>query len=239
MKNKLKEVRLAAGMTQEQLANAIGSSKQYISQLETGSRDINRIQVDTMQRICAALGCEASDLIVSATKFECNKNGFLIVDRLYFDPHTESRLIAKIGDDFFSYPTLSRFSEEKTYEEQVAPLPRRVDERYLEEVPSYWYVMARAVRREGYDIHIGRAITEEEFQSLLKKYNIDEDHISKKFTDQRGAFYGDEYAIYFEAVQIDISASNEENPINIEQELRDKGIEAGAINAYCINIRIK
>ena len=40
MKSNLKELRLNAGLTQEQLAELAGTKKQYISSLETGIRDI-------------------------------------------------------------------------------------------------------------------------------------------------------------------------------------------------------
>ena len=49
----LKEERLRAGLTQEQLAEKIGTKKTYISRLENGKSDI---QLDTLFRIFEGLG---------------------------------------------------------------------------------------------------------------------------------------------------------------------------------------
>ena len=86
MKNNLKEVRTQVGLTQEQLADAIGTSKSYISQLENGSRNIDTIRQCTMSKLCAALSCKPEDLFVPI-KFEYNEDGNLIVDSVWHDPH--------------------------------------------------------------------------------------------------------------------------------------------------------
>lgn len=49
----LKEERLRAGLTQEQLADKIGTKKTYISRLENGKSDI---QLNTLFRIFEGLG---------------------------------------------------------------------------------------------------------------------------------------------------------------------------------------
>ena len=49
----LKEERLRAGLTQEQLAKKIGTKKTYISRLENGKADI---QLNTLFRIFEGLG---------------------------------------------------------------------------------------------------------------------------------------------------------------------------------------
>ena len=49
----LKEERLRAGLTQEQLADKIGTKKTYISRLENGKADI---QLNTLFRIFEGLG---------------------------------------------------------------------------------------------------------------------------------------------------------------------------------------
>ena len=49
----LKEERLRAGLTQEQLAEKIGTKKTYISRLENGKSDI---QLNTLFRIFEGLG---------------------------------------------------------------------------------------------------------------------------------------------------------------------------------------
>lgn len=50
---RLKEERLKAGLTQEQLAEKIGTKKSYISRLENGKADV---QLSTLFRIFEGLG---------------------------------------------------------------------------------------------------------------------------------------------------------------------------------------
>ena len=57
----LKEERLKAGLTQEQLAERIGTKKTYISRLENGKSDI---QLSTLFRIFEGLGRKVSLTIV-------------------------------------------------------------------------------------------------------------------------------------------------------------------------------
>ena len=59
MKNNLKEVRTQVGMTQEQLAESIGTSKAYISQLEN---DVTSPSIATLEDIVAALGTTLVEL---------------------------------------------------------------------------------------------------------------------------------------------------------------------------------
>ena len=53
----LKEQRLLAGLTQQELADKIGTKKSYISKLENGHADI---QLSTLFRIFAGLGKRVS-----------------------------------------------------------------------------------------------------------------------------------------------------------------------------------
>lgn len=53
----LKEQRKAAGLTQEQLAQKIGTKKSYISKIENGHADI---QLSTLFKIFAGLGKQIS-----------------------------------------------------------------------------------------------------------------------------------------------------------------------------------
>lgn len=233
MKNKLKDVRLSAGMTQEQLANMIGSSKQYISSLENGNRDIRRIQQDTMQRICSALVCKPDDLIVKA-EFDHDKSGNLIVDKLWLDPRYQNNTIAEIDGEFFMLPGLSKFDVKKPHEDQIMPMAIKVS-LSAKEAMKHWYVMYKCVPRGGFDVKLGRAITESELSDLFEKYRITEDRVSNEFVAKKGELYG-EYAKTYTAIQINVSG---ENPVLIEQELLEKGIEASAISADHVNIRIK
>ncbi|MFD2261719.1 XRE family transcriptional regulator [Lacibacterium aquatile] len=60
MQNKLRSLRLARGLTLEQLADAAGTSHQQILRLEKGER---RLTVDWMVRLAPPLGVEPKDLL--------------------------------------------------------------------------------------------------------------------------------------------------------------------------------
>ena len=67
--SKLKDMREARGITQEELAKRIGSVRSYICRLESGAQDINFIQANTLGRLCTALDCKPEDLL-EADSFE-------------------------------------------------------------------------------------------------------------------------------------------------------------------------
>lgn len=60
MDNRIKELREKRGWTQDQLAEAAGTSFQQVSRLENGTR---RLTVEWMQRIAKALGVHPAALL--------------------------------------------------------------------------------------------------------------------------------------------------------------------------------
>lgn len=56
----IRAVRIAAGMTQQQLADALGVAQQSVTRWETGEREP---RVSTLRRIAAVLGCDLSALL--------------------------------------------------------------------------------------------------------------------------------------------------------------------------------
>lgn len=60
MHNKLKELRLKQGLTQEQLAELSGVSRPTISYIETDSLD--NIESKTMLKLAIALNCDIGDI---------------------------------------------------------------------------------------------------------------------------------------------------------------------------------
>lgn len=59
----LKPLRAAAGLSQTQLAAAIGKPQQYIAKLETGVIDIRNITLINAIALADALGVDPRDLI--------------------------------------------------------------------------------------------------------------------------------------------------------------------------------
>ena len=56
----IRAARIAAGMTQQQLADALGISQVSVTRWETGEHEP---RVSTLKRIAAVLGCDLRDLI--------------------------------------------------------------------------------------------------------------------------------------------------------------------------------
>lgn len=227
--NNLKPIREQANISQTQLANIIGTSKSYISQLENGQRNINNIRADTMQRICNALNCTINDL-TKDIELEYDEEGKLIVDKLYDDPRFPNKVVASINGNLYTVDTNITHS----YKERLMPLRHDTIAEDVKEVPMYLYAVLKITRRKGYDIKLKRAITQEEFDNLKQKYNLTADDISDEFIDTRGGNYGKKYIKEFTVVQIKVN-----NEVKVEEELLKMGIDASAICSGRVNIRVK
>ena len=60
LSNRIRELRRSAGLSQEALAEKVGTTNQHIGRLESGKR---RLSTDWMERIASALQCDPSDLL--------------------------------------------------------------------------------------------------------------------------------------------------------------------------------
>lgn len=234
MKNNLKEVRTQAGMTQEQLASSIGTSKAYISQLENGARNIDTIRQSTMSKLCAALNCNPEDLIVPI-EFQYDEEGKLIIDSAWHDPHFPTGYVLLIDDNSFLLPTGRNYKSGKDAVKSMRHLKFYTKDKHTEKIRDYEYPFIPCVPKNGFDIKVGRAITEEELDVIRKEYNITDDDISGKFDDVKGKIYG-KYAQTYTCVQVRVDASR---AISLEEQLIKNGIEAGNIAPGRVNIRIE
>ncbi len=224
MRNNLKAVRERAGLTQQQLADMVGTSVSYISQLESAKRDISRIRSDTMMRFCQALNCKPCDL-VSEKDFEYNEDGSLIVEKLIYDPHLPFNIIAEVfPGEYFLLDAMNN------------PRPMRATPALgSKETEQITYSFHKCVKRAGMDVPLGRAISRDELQTFKSAYGITDDDITNRFVDCKGEIYGEKYKKIFFAIQIKIK---EGKILMLEKELRGKGIEAFAVSPDRLNIRI-
>lgn len=237
MKNNLKTLRLNANLTQEQLAELIGTKKQYVSSLETGARNISKIRADTMERICSVLNCDSKDLFVT-THFEFNNDGKMIIDGLYYDKRMINNYIIDIGGEYFIAPNnviYKNRKHEETLSDMLKPMFGRLEDNAME-LDDYMYVFLDCVPRRGFDVKLGRAITEQEFGELRERFNLDESNTTSEFETSKGGFYGKSAEKYFTAVQIKISA---EEAFSLQRELNEKGIEASNGSPEKVTIRVK
>ena len=234
MKNNLKELRKQAGMTQEQLAESIGTSKTYISQLENGTRNIETIRQSTMSKLCIALNCNPGDLIIS-TEFEYDEDGKLLVDSAWHDPRLHTGYVLLINDDAFLLPVGRNYQNGEDAVKIMRPLKFYTKSDRAEKLRNYEYAFIPCIPKSGFDIKLGRAITDEELSKIREEYHITDDDISGTFEDVKGAIYG-KYARTYTCVQIKVGVSQ---AIGLERKLRNIGIEANNIAAQRVNIRVK
>lgn len=61
--SKLQNARLAAGLSQSQLASAAGLNVRMLQYYEQGARDLNGARLDTLLKICLALDCKLEDIL--------------------------------------------------------------------------------------------------------------------------------------------------------------------------------
>lgn len=63
---KLQEKRIAAGLSQSQLAKLSGVPVGVLQHYEQGTRQIDGAKLETLADLAAALGCKISDILESA-----------------------------------------------------------------------------------------------------------------------------------------------------------------------------
>ena len=61
--SKLQERRLAAGLTQVQLAEAVGIAKGVLCHYEQGSRNLDGAKLETLARLAIACRCTIPDIL--------------------------------------------------------------------------------------------------------------------------------------------------------------------------------
>ncbi|WP_290770693.1 helix-turn-helix transcriptional regulator [Anaerofustis sp.] len=235
-KNRLKQIRTEAKLTQTELAKEMGTTKQYISELEVGTRNINNIRFDTMQRLCGALHCTPSDIIIPML-FEYNKQGQLVVDKIYSNSHYQG-YIFNISKKFYLLSFWDSHNiNSKTLTGDLLNPVKITSKINFEEISQWLYVCLNCIPRVGFNVEIGRAITAKELDIIKKKYALTDNDISNVFVDNKGAFYGAKYMKIFNAVQIRFSKPI--TVIAVIKELSEKGIEIEQIDTETINIRVE
>lgn len=234
MKNNLKEIRIQVGLTQEQLAEAMGTSKAYICQLENGTRNINNIRQSTMQKLCAALNCRPEDLSVPI-EFQYDEDDKLIIDSAWHDPRFPTGYVLLIENNAFLLPMGRNYNSGKDAVKVMRPLRYYTKDYHTEKIKNYEYPFIPCVPRNGFDIKLGRAITNEELSHIREEYHITDNDITGTFEDVKGKIYG-KYAKTYTCVQVRVDAAR---AIELESKLVNMGIEAGNIAPGRVNIRVE
>lgn len=158
--------------------------------------------------------------------FEKNEKGQVIVDNMYSLPNLPMNYVVEIKDEFYLI-----------YQNgDLKPISREYAQKVNKEVcPDYLFVMNNLCKRSGFEVSLGRAITDEEFDEIKKRFHLTVDDITEPFYETKGKIYGEQYEKTFKAIQIRV-----DNPIELERNLRDKkGIEAFNGSYERLTIRIE
>lgn len=73
MTRKLKEMRQSRGLSQSQLAEKTGINVRTIQHYEQGSKIFDHARIDTILKVCIALGCKLEDVIENPEYIELIK----------------------------------------------------------------------------------------------------------------------------------------------------------------------
>lgn len=227
-------------MTQEQLGNAIGKSKAYIADLESGKRNICGIAAETLLKIAEVLGTQAEDIIqtpedLNEEEFEWEEiyeNGecWLIVDKAIWSTKYNKYMV-QIDETWYKLQVQALDKNKPINEQLIRVKDTNIEGR--EDRDNYYYL--KCVPKKGIEVKLGREITKTELAELVKSYKLTEDDVSKEFVDKKGAIFG-KYMKTYTSIQISVDPME---ALGIEGELRKKGIEAANIASGRVNIRIK
>lgn len=105
-----------------------------------------------------------------------------------------------------------------------------------EELNDVDYWLYGLIKKTGYDVKIGRAITPKELTELRGRLNLTDDKVSAPFENVSGKIFGEEYAKTFTSIQIAVGTMEASR---IAAEIQKAGIQASNGSPGRINIRIK
>ena len=91
----IKNTRKAAGKTQDHLAELLGVSVGYVSQIERGA---TKVSLSMLFRIAEALGCEPERLICGSAEGQTNYLNREMADALDKLPPEKRRLVLRIAE---------------------------------------------------------------------------------------------------------------------------------------------
>lgn len=155
----------------------------------------------------------------------------LTVECAYFLSQYPNNIMVKIDEAYYLLPHNRKSNELSTFKKVDTDFAEKANKR---EFLNSDYFFNYLEKKSGYNIPLGRAISDKEFESLKAKLNLSEEDISSPFENSKGAIYG-KSAKRYTCVQINVPDGME---IEIEQKLRQKGIEASNGSPNRVNIRV-
>lgn len=161
-------------------------------------------------------------------ELEYTENNLLVVDEGIYDPHLSNHIVIRVNGELYLLNVLA--SKKPIKESDLRPYKSHID--------KSWYRLSGVdcciygLMLRNFEVSLGRAITDDEFEAIKKKYNLTDDDVSADFEDTKGAIFG-ERAKKYTAKQIRVLGAD----IAVESELQSKGIQANNIAPGRVNIR--
>ena len=184
--NNIKELRIRASMTQQNLANLLKVTRQYVSAIESGKEKISAVTIAKLQSI---FNCTEEEIVKQA-KIEYDEDGRLIVDCIWYDPRIPNSVVIQIENSYFLLPTYYAHNRDKAIDKNLTPMPTKLSTNATEIIQWYYIFLYNCTKRNGFNVEIGRAIKDEELEELKINLNLSEKDISKEFIDTNGKAFG-------------------------------------------------
>ncbi len=90
---RIKEYRIKAGLTQEELAERVGISPNYLSAIERG---VKLIRLDKLVYVINELNCTADDILIDVLKKSYEKKTSALLDTISKLPEQEQKRIYEV-----------------------------------------------------------------------------------------------------------------------------------------------
>lgn len=90
---RIKEYRIKAGLTQEELAERVGISPNYLSAIERG---VKLIRLDKLVYVINELNCTADDILIDVLKKSYEKKTSALLDTISKLPEKEQKRIYEV-----------------------------------------------------------------------------------------------------------------------------------------------
>lgn len=90
---RIKEYRIKAGLTQEELAERVGISPNYLSAIERG---VKLIRLDKLVYVINELNCTADDILIDVLRKSYEKKTSVLLDTISKLPEQEQKRIYEV-----------------------------------------------------------------------------------------------------------------------------------------------
>ena len=207
--NNIKELRIRASMTQQNLANLLKVTRQYVSAIESGKEKLSAVTIAKLQSI---FNCTEEEIVKQA-KIEYDEDGRLIVDCIWYDPRIPNSVVIQIENSYFLLPSYYGYNRDKAIDKNLIPMPTKLSTNATEIIQWYYIYLYNCTKRNGFNIEIGRdtLLNVQELKEAIVRKGYTQSDIankigisSKTFGNRlkKGSFRSDEIELMIDILEI-------------------------------------